>query len=231
MLEITWAHERFELFHSRALHWPDRRALILADPHFGKAETFRKAGVPVPTGTTAATLKRLTDAVRQTKPHRILILGDFFHSRSGVSGTVLQHLADWRRRHAPLEVINVRGNHDAHAGDPPPELDIECLDTFQIAGLRLVHHPDDTGTTPGQPVIAGHVHPVIKLDMRSDRMRTPCFHLAPTCMTLPAFGSFTGGKAVNPQPGDRVFAIGPDAVAEVPVAHATAYGRAATVRV
>ena len=221
MLPMDWAGHRFELLHHKAVHWEARRALILADPHFGKAEAFRGAGVPVPAGTTAKTLSRLTEAVRKTKPHRVIVLGDFFHSRAGVTGAVLQRLSDWRRSHAYLEVINVRGNHDRQAGDPPPELEVDCVGEWEIAGVRMVHDPVEAaevcGDAGGRPTMAGHVHPAVYLENRSDRIRLPCFHVRGNCLILPAFGAFTGAKVLTPKAGDRVYAVGPDGVLAVPV--------------
>ena len=46
-------------------------------------------------------------------------------------------------------------------------------------------------------------------------MRAPCFHFGPRVAVLPAFGAFTGMHPVRVRRGDRVFAIGPDAVVEV----------------
>jgi hypothetical protein len=37
-------------------------------------------------------------------------------------------------------------------------------------------------------------------------------------MILPAFGAFTGGKAVAPARGDRIFVVAGDAVLPVPLA-------------
>lgn len=64
--------------------------------------------------------------------------------------------------------------------------------------------------------LCGHIHPAVSLrDMTRRRERAPCFWLSSGVLVLPAFGSFTGGKAINPRPGDAVFAVGPDAVLRV----------------
>ncbi len=46
----------------RALWLPDAGLLLVADAHIGKAQSFRRLGVPVPEGTTAGTLARLDAA-------------------------------------------------------------------------------------------------------------------------------------------------------------------------
>ena len=45
---VTIAGERLQLLPQRALLWPARALLMVADAHFGKAARFRTLGVPVP---------------------------------------------------------------------------------------------------------------------------------------------------------------------------------------
>lgn len=47
------------LLADKAIYWPARRALLVADLHIGKAASYRALHQPVPRGTTAATLARL----------------------------------------------------------------------------------------------------------------------------------------------------------------------------
>jgi uncharacterized protein len=61
------------------------------------------------------------------------------------------------------------------------------------------------------------VHPCISVGGRAhDRLRLPCFHFGAQVGVLPAFGSFTGMHPVQPQPGERVFAIADETVRELP---------------
>jgi len=48
MIEIEWGGHAWQLRPDRTLYWPGAQTLVLADPHFGKAQFFRDAGVPVP---------------------------------------------------------------------------------------------------------------------------------------------------------------------------------------
>ena len=203
------------LLAERALFWPGASTLIVADLHWGKAASFRAAGVPVPSGTTAADLARLDSALVQTGASRLLVLGDLIHARAaqGARGT-LELIRNWRERRPRLECILVRGNHDRSAGDPPADLGFEVMDRLHEGPFVFQHHPgmNDPGYT-----LAGHIHPGIKLTGRGDRIRLPCFHFAPRCGILPAFGSFTGWTTPGLSPGDRVFVIGDGAVHEIPI--------------
>src|SRR5258706_9161580 len=126
-LTLTLAGETVELLPERALFWPRTRTLVVADLHWGKAATFRAAGIPIPAGTTTSDLARLNAILDRTGARRILILGDLFHAAPGrAAPTTLAMLRRWRASHANVDMLLVRGNHDRHAGDPPAELEIEC---------------------------------------------------------------------------------------------------------
>jgi DNA ligase-associated metallophosphoesterase len=204
-----------QLLPQRAAWLPAQRTLLVADAHIGKAVSFRRLGVPVPGGTTTATLDRLSTAVAATGARRVVFLGDLLHSARSRATATWAAVAQWRVQHAGLQLTLVRGNHDSHAGDPPPEWDIECLNgPLHIAGLALSHHPDPV---PGAYVLAGHVHPAVALQGRAgQRLRLPCFHFGPQVGVLPAFGAFTGMHALPQRPGDRVYAIAEDAVRALP---------------
>ena len=65
-------------------------------------------------------------------------------------------------------------------------------------------------------VVAGHLHPVYRLTTAGDSVRLPCFVFGAAGSVLPSFGAFTGGFAITPQQGERVFVATEDAVFEVP---------------
>jgi hypothetical protein len=67
LLETTAGGERLCLLPHRALFLPGHGVLLVADAHIGKAVSFRRLGVPVPAGTTEATLQRLSDALALTQ--------------------------------------------------------------------------------------------------------------------------------------------------------------------
>jgi metallophosphoesterase superfamily enzyme len=46
-------------------------------------------------------------------------------------------------------------------------------------------------------------------------MKLPCFVLEKNALTIPAFGSLTGGIAVRKEPGKRIFAVGNNEIFEV----------------
>ena len=216
MHELTIAGERVMLMTERALYLPAHDALLVADLHLGKAAAFRAAHIPVPTGTTAADLARLSRILTRTNARTLIVLGDLLHAKAGRQPGTLATIAAWRAEHSSLQIRLVRGNHDERAGDPPTELDIACVDApLMIGPFACAHHPIpcDAGY-----VLAGHLHPHVSLGGRgSSTVRLPCFVFGDCVGILPAFAEFTGTGAYVVSPSDALYAIADDAVVPVRV--------------
>ncbi len=214
-VSLTLAGEPVSLMSERALYWPGTSTLVVADLHWGKASTFRAAGIPVPIGTTSDDLARLDSALRRTGARRMVVLGDLFHAKAGrVASHTLAELRRWRSLAGTFEILLVRGNHDRHAGDPPKDLQINCVNPPAfVPPFVFRHEPMEEEGVYG---LAGHVHPAITLVGRGlQREPLPCFLVGQHRMILPAFGSFTGFGVVEPGPGDRAFVLAEDEVLEV----------------
>lgn len=202
LLEI--AGSKLLLLADKALYWPQRRVLCVADPHFGKATVYRALGQPVPHGTTAANLLRLDKLLARYPADQLIFLGDFLHGPKSHAPATLTALREWRLSHHKLTCILIRGNHDLRAGDPPADLDI------QIADEPLLLEPFALRHTPAlhadYHVIAGHTHPVFQLQGKGhQRLRLPCFQSTHQITVLPSFGDFTGGYRIDADAGRRIF--------------------------
>lgn len=205
------------LLPGRAVWWPAAQVLLVADVHFGKAATFRRAGLPVPQGTTADNLQRLDALLQSTQARTLVFLGDFLHARSGAQDALWEQIARWRARHAGVALALVRGNHDVRAGDPPASLGIavhnEPWSPHPGAPLLACHHPQ---THAGHTVLAGHLHPTVTLrGPGRDRVRLPCYAWQPGLLVLPAFGAFTGSAPQAPPTTARCFAVAGEQVLPV----------------
>ena len=212
--ELPDGQGRLQLLAHKAAFEPDLGLLLVADAHIGKAVSFRRLGVPVPAGSTDDALRRLDLLLAGTGARGIVFLGDLLHSVRAQGQATRAALAAWRQRHAGLDLTLVRGNHDRHAGDPPAELAVRCVDgPLRLGPWALVHHPD---AVAGAYALAGHVHPGVVLAGRArDRLRLPCFHFGAAVGLLPAFGAFTGLHVVPRRFGDQVFAVLDGAPAQV----------------
>lgn len=196
-LPLEVAGERVELFAERALYWPRRRRLLIADLHLGKADVFRLAGIGLPRGGTAHDLARITALFEMSGAHELWILGDVLHG--AVVDTAWRATWDaWRERMAGRRIAALAGNHDralVAAG-----LDIDLLgDAVDDPPFALRHEPGEHALH----VIGGHIHPCVALPGLGTR-RWPAFWLRPRATVLPAFSAFTGGVGVLPGPGERV---------------------------
>lgn len=214
-LPIPCAGEILWLLPERALWWPAERVLWVADLHLGKAAAFRAQGQPVPSGTTCENLARLSRLLAHYDPLQLVFLGDFLHAAASRTPAVLSALAAWRARHAGLCCTLVRGNHDSHAGDPPPSLGFSVVDEPHTMGpFAACHHPQ---AHPGHFVLAGHVHPVLNVrGPGRDWLRLPCFCVEAGLCVLPAFGEFTGGWNVGAAPGRQLYPMGAGRVWALP---------------
>ncbi|UCJ15232.1 ligase-associated DNA damage response endonuclease PdeM [Pseudomonas sp. MM211] len=203
-LAVEIAGETLWLLADKALYWPAKQTLLVADAHLGKAATYRTLGQPVPQGTTARNLQRLDDLLASYPTRRLVFLGDLLHARPARTGSTLAALQAWRKRHAELQIVLIRGNHDRSAGDPPADLAIEVVsEPWRMGPFALCHEPLDC---PGLHVLAGHLHPVFVLRGRGrDRLRMPCFSVEQSITLLPAFGEFTGGMAIDSAPGRTIY--------------------------
>lgn len=208
--DIVIAGEALVLLAEKALYWPREKMLIIADIHFGKAASFRAAGVPVPRGTTTQNLAALDELVKAHDIGHIMFLGDFLHARAAHASATVAAMLAWRLRHADLKLTLVRGNHDRHAGDPAASLLIDLVDEpFQMGPFAFCHHPDlDTAGY----ALAGHIHPSYRLSTRFDSLRLPCFVVGGKRMILPSFGAFTGGFLITPSPDDAIYVSSGEAV-------------------
>ncbi len=210
---VTLHNEQLTLLPEAAILWADH-TLIVADVHLGKAATFRRAGIPVPSGGTQADLSRLSQLIEQTAVQRLILLGDLLHAKTGRTSDLITNVTRWRARHANLNLYLVRGNHDRYAGDPPVEWNMTSVDEpFVEPPFALRHYP--TPSTEGY-TLAGHLHPAIRLrGLGRQQDKLPCFHFTPKVGTLPAFGSFTGTAVIKPSSADQVYVIADDEVLRV----------------
>lgn len=214
-LQVDYAGEALWLLPERALWWPARRTLFIADLHLGKAATYRALGQPVPAGTTLENLQRLSRLLLHYQPLQLVFLGDFLHAAQARTASVFDALAAWRKKFSQLDCVLVRGNHDSRAGDPPAALGIQVVnEPWLIGPLAACHHPQSHAS---HFVIAGHLHPAVKLrGAGRDHLRLPCFCLQARQAILPAFGEFTGGWTVAPAPGLCLYPAGGQAVWRLP---------------
>lgn len=135
--------EELWLLADKAVYWPARQCLMIADAHFGKASAYRSLGQPVPQGTTTENLQRLDRLLSALPCTQVIFLGDFLHgglARQRHAGRI-EKLASLN---PDLPMTLIRGNHDKRAGDPPEDLNINVVTEPLLMGPL----PCSTNLTP-----------------------------------------------------------------------------------
>jgi DNA ligase-associated metallophosphoesterase len=207
-LDRTLGGETVSLRADRCLYWPRKRVLFVADLHLGKGSSMRAIGLPVPPGSSAATILRMKSLTELLQPKEVVILGDLWHARGSRSAEVCEAWMQWRTSFASAVTLII-GNHDRRSGRCASDLGIDERQEGEVRGpFTLFHHPPSSG--PG-PWLAGHIHPGVDVIGRGKQsLRLSCFHLANAGCVLPAFGDFTGTARIRLQPGEEAVALAGD---------------------
>lgn len=194
-------NQKFTLHPSGAIYWQERDMLLIADVHLGKVAHFRKYGAAVPVAAGYKNIEKLTEVVHHYNPKTVCFLGDLFHSKLN---TDWDDFVKWVDYIIP-NIILISGNHDIIPKYLFEEIDIEVIDTLEIDGFLLTHHPVEESEKFN---FCGHLHPGIKLrGVGRQNMRLPCFFKRKKQLILPAFGTFTGKHILKPQDGDEVYVL------------------------
>ncbi len=235
MHDFIFGGHRWQAMADRALFWPMRRALIVADLHFEKASWYARSGQYLPPFDSEATLARLAALADRTDAAELWCLGDNFHDAGGperlsdAARGVLAALA------ASLRLVWITGNHDADAAFVG-----ECHAEIVVDGVVLRH---EAQTSETRPELSGHFHPKIRVQTAARTISRPCFVRSGNRLLLPAFGALTGGlDARDPALSHfhatdaRAFVVTERALLQVPLAgHSPSAGarkpKAASVQV
>ncbi len=212
--EHTLLGQHLLLIPDRALLWNNQSILIVADPHFGKAQNFREFGIPVPRGTTSFDLDRLSRLILEFDPINLLFLGDLTHDKIDSPTEFNRLIARWRNRHGTLNLLLASGNHDCRSVGPPDPFKFnQVANRLQFYPFCFVHKPESTAS---HYTIAGHLHPAVSMRGRGRLKETlPCYYFGDRYAILPAFGSFTGNQTIRPTAVDQIYVIAGDEVLEV----------------
>lgn len=177
---------------------------MVSDLHFGKTGHFRKAGIAVPQNVYKEDLQRLVNLLHFFKPSKLLVVGDFFHSRANAE---LDWFRRWREDFASLPITLVRGNHDILNDDWYRETAIEVVHPSLLLPPFLFSH-DRCEVPAGAYAFFGHIHPGVLIHgLGKQSLRFPCFYFAGDHCVLPAFSKFTGAVGLDPSQAAAVFAV------------------------
>jgi len=203
-------HNTFWVSSERCLWWEEENALILADLHLGKTGHFRKAGIPLPLHIYKADLLRLMAQLFFFKADRLIIVGDFTHSKTNKE---LDHFLKWRKDFSLLQIDLIKGNHDILKDEWYKVANITVIpDELKIGNFHFRHDigvlnkrkkPDKNSYT-----FVGHLHPGITIKGKGRQsLHLPCFYFTNSYCVLPAFSIFTGTLNIERKKNETVYAI------------------------
>jgi DNA ligase-associated metallophosphoesterase len=198
-VEVMLAGEPMHLLGDRALHWPSRRRLLIADLHLGKADVFRHAGIALPAGGTQHDLSRLETLLADTQSRELWILGDVLHGPA-LESRWRQSWNEWRASRRDLRVVALTGNHDRALAKAGLELELVGA-SVEDGPFAMRHDPEPHADLH---VLCGHVHPLAQLT--GIRRRWPAFWLRDNMTLLPAFSHFTAGVVPQLAAGEQLMA-------------------------
>ncbi len=201
------------------------RLLVIADYHAGIETVLQRDGVEL-AGDGEGRRERLLALVAETKPDKLVILGDLVHAIGDLweaERTELQTLFD----ELSVPVTLVKGNHDGEIESSLSEFDHDITVTKStgttIGDVGFVHGhtwPDNT-VLSCEVLCVGHEHPVVRLEdsvggarmervwLRGDCNPAPFRNqlegtsqetvasLPDALIVFPAFNDLSGGTWVN----------------------------------
>ncbi len=199
------------LFDARlALFLEATRTLVVADLHWGYAESHRAVGNLFPSwgdDTLEATLRAL---LSDYAPAELIWLGDSLHTTRGAPRSRARAEAFIAAASAPVRVL--AGNHDARwsVASAAPVL----RDRF------ILHHGDRpippdllrSGSSDAVVEIIGHHHPAyVFSDGAGARLKLPALVQSEVRLILPALSPWAAGVAWNDRlaPGETLWAATP----------------------
>lgn len=187
MLPLSFGGHDFQVVGGKALFWPVRKALIVADLHLEKASWFAARGQMLPPHDSLATLEALAALITATGAEDIWCLGDNFHDAEGPARLLPNARTLLAQLTATTRWTWITGNHDAVL---PQTIGGNVCAEMMAAGLVLRHQAD---VTDPRPELSGHFHPKHRSTARGRSVTRPCFVEGPSKLLLPAFGALTGG--------------------------------------
>lgn len=189
----------------KALYWIEKKMLVIADLHFGKATHFRKSGIPIPENVHRDDFINLEKLLDHFQPEKLVFLGDLFHSDWNAAWndfyTFIVHQVGF-----PPDLV--AGNHDVLNKEHYHFMNLH-EDTLIADPFIFSHKPLQQHEIGKYYNISGHLHPGITLGGPGKQyLKVPCFYFGKKNGILPAFGNFTGTSRIVPNLAeDSIFAI------------------------
>lgn len=209
--EIQIAGAKLILRPDGGLWWPEQAVLVVSDLHLEKGSSYAARGQMLPPYDTGITLAKVAAMIDELSPVTCISLGDSFHDGEAEARLPAADRARIKALTSRTDWIWVEGNHDP---DPPQSLGGRAANVLRVGPLVFRHEP-----TGERGEIAGHLHPVARVQARGRSVRKKCFACDGDALIMPALGALTGGLNVLDQAftalfpnGVKAYAMGTDRI-------------------
>jgi metallophosphoesterase superfamily enzyme len=183
----------------RSLYFAEERTLVVADIHWGYADSHRRVGNLLPLWGDEQIARRLQRLLSHYRPARMIWLGDSLHTPAAarIAEAFLETISP------EVEVIVLAGNHDRKW----PRINAH----EHRVGDCFFHHGDRVrDIEPGLIEIIGHIHPALSWsDGAGLRLKVPALVEGRRRVILPSFSDWSGGARWNErlEEGERLWLI------------------------
>ena len=171
----------------RSLYFVQERTLVVADIHWGYADSHRRVGNLLPMWGNEELDRRLCRLLDHYRPARMIWLGDSLHAPAAapIAEKFLEGIS------SSIEVIVLTGNHDRSWSRADGH-------EYRLGGC-LFHHGDRAmEPQPGTIEIVGHLHPALSWsDGAGLRLKVPALVEGPARVILPSFSDWSAGATWN----------------------------------
>jgi putative SbcD/Mre11-related phosphoesterase len=194
----------------RTLFLAEERALVVADIHWGYAQSHRRAGNLLPLWGNEATAERLRRLVRHYEPRMMIWLGDSLHKPSDAEAA-----EDFLEEIAHVEAIVIAGNHDRKW---------KRADRAEfVLGDYVFHHGHRTRELDPHVVeVIGHLHPAMSLgDGAGLSLKMHALVHGARRIVMPSFSDWSSGTPWREElaEGEKLWLISPKKIWPVTRAH------------
>ena len=162
----------------KALWFPKKKILIIADLHLGYEEALNEQGIMIPRQMFKQIKKELQDLLK-LNPKIIIINGDLKHEFGQISRQ------EWSEATGILDlllkkckVILIKGNHDTILGQIAKKKNLDIVDFYCFDDICVLHGHKvllDKKIYDSKILVIGHQHPAISIREGIKSEKYKCF--------------------------------------------------------
>lgn len=185
----------------RSLYFAQEGTLVVADIHWGYADSHRRIGNLLPMWGNEELSRRLQRLLDHYRPARMIWLGDSLHTSSAAP------IAEKFIESVPssVEMIILAGNHDRTWRRADRH-------EYRLGNCHFHHGDRPFVVEPEIVQIVGHLHPALSWsDGAGLRLKVPALVHGPARIVLPSFSDWSAGATWNGrlEPGEQLWLVSP----------------------